>query len=105
MPPNNESKTPVRASVSIITFKDYKAYHHTTKEMGAFMRKHLEDVLHLPIRKQYEESIHISSGVGVYLMENYPEQFKEAAAIDEKRDKIVERINAIKKEFSIVDLQ
>lgn len=81
------------------------AYHHVTKEMGSFMKTHLKDVLHLPVREQYEKAIFISSGVGVYLMQNYPEQFKEAAAIDEKRDRIVQRIEAIKKEYPAIGLQ
>ena len=68
------------------------------------MRKHLEDVLHLPIREQYEKAIFISSGVGVYLMENYPEKFKEAVKIDKERKKISQRIRTIKKEHPTLNL-
>ena len=60
------------------------AYNHVTKEMGTFMKNHLSAVLHLPIKEQYEKAPFFNSGVVVYLMENYPDQFKEAAAIDKQ---------------------
>jgi len=81
------------------------AYNHATQEMGAVTKKHLSAsaILHLPIKKQYEKSIYVSSGIAVYLMENYPNNFKEAAAIEQKITQAQQKIQAIKKEYPSIN--
>ena len=75
------------------------AYDHVTQEMGEFMKKHLSDVLHLPIREQYKKALFVSSGVAVYLMENYPDPFKEVAAIDTQVQEAQKEIQDIRKTY------
>jgi plasmid replication initiation protein len=75
------------------------AYNEVIAGMGSFMKKHYANVLHLPIREQYKKAIGISSGVGVYLMENYPDQFKEIATIDNQIKKQQAEIQEIKNKY------
>ena len=63
------------------------------------MKEHISHVLHLPIKEPSTEAISISSGVGVYLMEHYPNRFKEASAIDGKIEQAQKEIQAIRKKY------
>lgn len=75
------------------------AYNTVVKDMGTFMKKHLSDVLGLPIKEQYEKSVSISSGVGVYLMKYYPDHFKEIVIIDKQIEVLQKEIETIKKKY------
>ncbi|MEM6359657.1 MAG: replication initiation protein [Bacteroidota bacterium] len=75
------------------------AYNKTIEEMSTFIKNHIATVLHLPIREQYEQSVHISSGVGVYLFEHYPDHFSEVSAIDTKINEIQKDIQEIRRTY------
>jgi len=62
-------------------------------------KRNLSDVLHLPIREQYKKALFVSSGVAVYLMENYPDPFKEVAAIDTQVQEAQKEIQDIRKTY------
>ena len=68
--------------------------------MGSFMKKHDANVLHLPIREQYKKAVGISSGVGVYLMEHYPDSFKQVANIDKQIKQLEQDVEVFKRKHS-----
>lgn len=78
------------------------AYDSTIGEMGKFIKSHISTVLHLPIKEQYEQSIHISSGVVVYLMEHYSKRFTEANVIDTQIEQTQQNIQDIKKKYPAI---
>ena len=71
------------------------AYKKARAEMGSFMTKHYGDILDLPIKEQYEKAAGISSGIAMYLMENYPEKFEPVRAINKE-------IEAAQKELKVL---
>lgn len=75
------------------------AYKTVIESMSTYMKEHISNVLHLPIKEQYNEAISISSGVGVYLIEHYPERFKEAALLDGKIEQAQKEVLEIKKKY------
>ena len=77
-----------------------KAYHHVIEGMSKFMKEHIADIIHLPIRQQYEKTIGISSGVGVYLMEHYPDSFKQVANIDKQIKQLEQDVEVFKRKHS-----
>jgi len=77
------------------------AYDNTMKEMGNFIKSHIT-VLHLPIKEQYEQSIHISSGVVVYLMKNYSERFKQTTDLDKQIEETQKEIQRIRKKYPTI---
>lgn len=78
------------------------AYDKTIEEMSNFIKNHISAVLHLPVKEQYQKSVHVSSGVVVYLMKNYSEQFKEAQTIDKEIEKTQKEIQKIRKEYPAI---
>ena len=78
------------------------AYDKTIEEMSDFIKNHISAVLHLPVKEQYQESVHVSSGIVVYLMKNYSEQFKEAHTIDKEIEKTQKEIQKIRKEYPAI---
>ena len=75
------------------------AYNAAMEGLGSFIKKQISDILDLPIRQQYNESIHVSSRVGVYLFKTYPERFQEATAIDSKIEQAQKEIQEIKHKY------
>jgi plasmid replication initiation protein len=76
-----------------------KAYNTAMKGLGNFIKGQISDILHLPIRKQYEKSIHVSSRVGVYLFEQYPERFEEVNNITKQVELAQKEIQEIKNKY------
>lgn len=75
------------------------AYDTTLAKMGSFMKKHIANVLHLPIKEQYEQAIAIGNGINIYLMENYPNRFEEVAAITTKIEQAEQEIKALRAKY------
>jgi Protein involved in initiation of plasmid replication len=71
------------------------AYNAVMEGMNSFLKRSLSDVLHLPIREQYEKTMRISSGMRIYLLEHYPERFEEANAIDQQIEKVQKEIQTL----------
>ena len=92
-------KTPIIAELIANDTALETAYNAAMEGLGNFVKGQMSDVLHLPIREQYEKSIHVSSRVGVYLFKQYPEQFKEVNNIIEQIEQARNKIEDIQKKY------
>lgn len=72
------------------------AYDATLAKMGSFMKKHIANVLHLPIKEQYEKAVSITNGINIYLMENYSNRFEEVINITTKIEQAQQEIKVLK---------
>ena len=90
-------KTPIIAALITNDSDLETAYNAAMKGLGNFVKAQISDTLHLPIRQQYEQSIHVSSRVGVYLFDQYPERFEGVNKITEQIAQAQKEIQEIKK--------
>lgn len=99
---SNQRKTLKSAIITKLVANDSileVAYKAVLESMSPYMKDHLSDVLHLPIKEQYAKAVGISSGVAVYLMEHYPDHFKEIVIIDKQTEPIRQEVEMIKKRY------
>ena len=93
------TKTPIIAELIADDTILKTAYDTVFSEMSNFMKQHNADVLHLPIREQYEKSVGINSGVNMYLLQNYADKFKQITEINAEIEQTQKEIKRIKNKY------
>lgn len=78
------------------------AYDAVMKKMSGFTKRTVSNVLHLPVKEQYEKSMSISSSMRIYLFENYSNRFKQTNAIDTQIEQIQKSIQEIRKKYPAI---
>ena len=53
------------------------AYDTVLQGMGPFLKTHIAQILHLPLKEQYKGSVFIAQGINLEFIKSYPEKFIE----------------------------